>query len=778
MKNSLQITTLLAAGFLMAAPLVNAQPAPIGLGTSNCAITSTSAKGGQISVGVQGRDTVDSSRFTEYREVPKGVSVPCFNLFSKTDKLDFTLFGYNVSQDDQRYKGWFKTNAFDLIFDYNSIVHHMGNDAHTIQTELSQGVWGISDTLQQAIGTTTNATPTTGRIVTFYDTLLNPSFASAGSVDITALRQRGTATFDLSKKLPFNLSFTYMRELKSGYRGEEGGALFSAVSPVIEIPSPLNELTQDIGVRVAKNFDKGNLHASFARNLYNNRAETLTVDNPFQWFDQPFVSTPAPAVGGGSRARWITAPDNEASTGNLGFLLKFAKQTRISGDLSMGRWTQNAPFYPYTINSAVRTPAGVQADSLSALQRPSLDGKIDTQTINLTFSSRPAEHLALRASYRAYDLTNKTNRFVITGDMSTTPDRDWTVVTPSASDPYGHATANVYDHKTKKFTASAAYDIGDLTIEGQARIGRLERTSREAAKGDDNGYAISALYHAKDWLSFRGTYDDAKRTAEGETLYGFQMDEAERTTKRTTLDVEFSLPKGVDLSFAYALRDVQYPNRPDRIPVTSGAPTPGGQPFPNTPSGLLEAKYDSYTAEIAYAPNEKVELGAYYTYEKDRTTNQWSTTTGLALNNLLNYAGTDKTDTFGANAMFQLKPEVWTLSFNAMRQKVDGLMDITAREAGSFYTPGRTTLIPAGQGGAADINDWDDTLLTTVNAQLDYVVAKDWTVSAGYWYEKYEFKDAYQVGSQLMPQSIILALKSNDANYNSNVVYGKLTYRF
>ena len=778
MKNSLQITTLLAVGFVMAAPLVAAQPAPIGLGTSNCAITSTNAKGGQISVGVQGRDTVDSSRFTEYREVPKGVSVPCFNLFSKTDKLDFTLFGYNVSQDDQRYKGWFKTNAFDLIFDYNSIVHHMGNDAHTIQTELSQGVWGISDTLQQAIGTTTNATPTTGRIVTFYDTLLNPSFASAGSVDITALRQRGSATFDLSKKLPFNLSFTYMRELKSGYRGEEGGALFSAVSPVIEIPSPLNELTQDIGVRVAKNFDKGNLHASFARNLYNNRAETLTVDNPFQWFDQPFVSTPAPAVGGGSRARWITAPDNEASTGNLGFLLKFAKQTRISGDLSMGRWTQNAPFYPYTINSAVRTPAGVQADSLSALQRPSLDGKIDTQTINLTFSSRPAEHLALRASYRAYDLTNKTNRFVITGDMSTTPDRDWTVVTPSASDPYGHATANVYDHKTKKFTASAAYDIGDLTIEGQARIGRLERTSREAAKGDDNGYAISALYHAKDWLSFRGTYDDAKRTAEGETLYGFQMDEAERTTKRTTLDVEFSLPKGVDLSFAYALRDVQYPNRPDRIPVTSGAPTPGGQPFPNTPSGLLEAKYDSYTAEIAYAPNEKVELGAYYTYEKDRTTNQWSTTTGLALNNLLNYAGTDKTDTFGANAMFQLKPEVWTLSFNAMRQKVDGLMDITAREAGSFYTPGRTTLIPAGQGGAADINDWDDTLLTTVNAQLDYVVAKDWTVSAGYWYEKYEFKDAYQVGSQLMPQSIILALKSNDSNYNSNVVYGKLTYRF
>ena len=186
----------------------------------------------------------------------------------------------------------------------------------------------------------------------------------------------------------------------------------------------------------------------------------------------------------------------------------------------------------------------------------------------------------------------------------------------------------------------------------------------------------------------------------------------------------------------------------------------------------------SYTAEASYAPSEKLSLGAYYTYEKDRTTNQWSTTSGVALNNLLNYAGSDKTDTFGANAMLQLKPEVWTLSLSAMRQKVDGLMDITAREAGSFYAPGRTTLIPLGQGGAADILDWDDTRLTTVTAQLDYNVATDWTISAGYWYEKYDFKDAYQAGATQMPQAIILVLKSNDGPYEANVAYAKVTYRF
>src|SRR5689334_603940 len=111
MKRTLMVSSSLVV--LMAAPHAVAQNAPAGLGTSNCAINSVESKGGQLSVGLLGRGDVDSSKFQEYKEVPKGVSVPCFNLFSKTDKLDFRLFGYNVSQDDQRYLGWFKTNAFD-----------------------------------------------------------------------------------------------------------------------------------------------------------------------------------------------------------------------------------------------------------------------------------------------------------------------------------------------------------------------------------------------------------------------------------------------------------------------------------------------------------------------------------------------------------------------------------------------------------------------------------------------------------------------------------------
>lgn len=765
MKRAL-IGTALPMVFSVAASVAIAQEAPAG------------RSGGQVSVGAVGTEDVGSSKFSEYRDIRNTAVVPYFRLFSSGDWGEANLLGYNVRQDDQRFNGWLRTSAVDLTFDYNQIPHNMGNEGHTILSEVSPGVWRASDTLQRSLGGTVDATPAAGRTVPFYDTLLGPTFASAGLVDISSTRKRGTVALELGKKLPFDLTLTYMRELKSGYRGDEGGGVYSAINSVIEVPSPLNEITQDFGVRAARNFKQGNVHASFTRNLYNNRAETLTVDNPFQGSDAAYVATPAPARGGGTAARWILAPDNEASMGNVGFMFKFARQTRVTGDLSLARWTQNAPFYPYTINSAIRTPGGARADDVSALPQRSLNGKIDTTTVNLTFSSRPVENLALRAQFRRYDLANKTDRFVITGDVGGSPDRSWSVVTPSADAPFGHATANVYDTTSTRFTASASYDFGPLTLEAQGRTAELERTSREATSGTDRGVAVTALVHASDWLGFRGTYDRARRTAEGHTYYGFQSDEAERRTERIGVDVELTPHEKLEMTFGYFRRDVEYPDRPDRMAMSQGQPVAGAQPIPGTPSGLLFAKYDSFTTELTFIPSARAELSAYYTYEKDRTTNQFATTTGVNLNNLLNYAGRDETNTFGVNGAFQLKPDVWKLSVNAMRQKVDGLMDITAREAGSFYNPGRTTLIPAGQGGAQDIVDWDDTLLTTVAAQLDYAAAAAWTLSAGYVYEKYDFKDAFTSGDLLMPQAMLIFLKPDRGAYDASVFYARVSYQF
>ena len=101
----------------------------------------------------------------------------------------------------------------------------------------------------------------------------------------------------------------------------------------------------------------------------------------------------------------------------VGFLLKFARQTRITGDLAFGSWTQNAQFLPYTINSVILTPAGTPANSVASLQASSLNGKIDTTNVNVGFVSRPVTGLGIRLRYRNYDLTNKTTPIVWTGTV-------------------------------------------------------------------------------------------------------------------------------------------------------------------------------------------------------------------------------------------------------------------------------------------------------------------------------------------------------------------------
>ncbi|MCX6538290.1 MAG: MtrB/PioB family outer membrane beta-barrel protein [Acidobacteria bacterium] len=754
MKRTMIIAAFFAMGLLVANSFAAAQDAP------------PTTSGGQVTLGLLGAGDISSSKFQEYREVPKGVSIPFMNLFSKSSTLDFNLVGYNVRQGDQRYMGWANLSWMDVAFDYNQIPHNMGNNAHMIWSETAPGVWSMSPTLRKTLADASELVPSASRTYDFYNALLTPTFNDANLIDLSSLRKRGDAEFDVSKALPFDLKFTYMREVKSGTRGQGGGDILGVVAPVVDVPEPLNDLIQDFGVRAAYNFNNkmGNVHAAFNRNLYNNRAETLVLDNPFRPADVVYTTTSVP--GGPGSVRFTTAPDNEASTFTTGVLLKFAHQTRLTGDVAMASWTQNAQFYPYTINSVVLTPAGARADSTSSLQQQSFNGKINTTTLNFGFSSRPVEGLGLRMRYRSYELKNKTNRFVITGDLSPTPDRSWGAAdAPSVDAPYGHPTALNYDTKSDRFDASVSYDVKALTLEGAYRYAKLTRTYREAASGKDNGYSFSALFHASDWLGFRGTYDELKRTASDypSTTIGLMADEAERKTKRTGVDIELTPMDSLSFTFAYFRKNDDYPNRPGRVAGNL-----------DTTSGLLFAKYDTYTGEFEFTPNERVELSAYYTYEKNLQTNRWTTLTNGAINNSLRYDGSDKTNTFGLNAVFHFVPEKWTCTLMARHQKVDGLMGVTANPSGSFYTSRATANPP----GPQAITDWDDTELTTIGAQLDYAVAKAWTLGAGYMYEKYDYADAYTSGTTLMPFSVSVFMKADSGPYKANVVYTKLTVRF
>jgi hypothetical protein len=789
MTHAKKISAFVAMGFLMAVSTATAQQK-----------ASTITSGGEITYRTMTTDQGEfgpngslSSKWSEYRSLPNGASISSLNLWSSGGKIDFNLTGRNIQQKDQQFLGAVNALGMNLKFNWNDIPHEMGSGARTIFTNTTPGVWTMSSTLRQALQTAVDqpgsgASSTTNfiRFLPYYQQLLTPTFATADLFDLNGQRRTGNAELSLGKHLPVDVTLIYRNEAKKGYRGQAGINENFRISPALQVGQPLDEVTNDFGLRFAKKFDMGNAYVTINRNMYHNRIQRLIIDYPFQAVDAPAVvaqtasATAVGATGGPSSEQAVMAPDNSANTLAAGFQWKFPKQTRINAGFSLSERAQDAAFYGYTAYSLARTPTGT---ALPAMPQNSLNGKTNATSYNVSFSSRPIEGLDVRAQYRVYDLTDKTSRFVIPGiflggGASATGPTGWSA-SNTANGAQGFATADIYDTKSARLSATASYEFKDLTVEGQVHNTKLERTNREAEKGTDNGMAVTALYRFNDWVGFRGTYDKNTRTAEGTTIYGFQADEAPLSNTRIGGDLELSLSHGLELSAGYIKRKVDYTDRPNRCSVVSGAcaaTTVVVTPVPNSPSGLLGTSYDSYTGQIDWTMNDRVTLGAYMTYEKDAQTNQWSSNPSSATYNLVNYAGTDKTNTYGGHATVQLIPDKATLMFNGMSQKVDGFMGITAPNALGSFNTARAGFTPP---GAANVPDWDSSIIHTISAQFDYTLTKAWALGLGYMFEKYDYKDPYTVlNNELLPVSTVIFMKPNDGMYSANLVYGKMTFKF
>ena len=80
---------------------------------------------------------------------------------------------------------------------------------------------------------------------------------------------------------------------------------------------------------------------------------------------------------------------------------------------------------------------------------------------------------------------------------------------------------------------------------------------------------------------------------------------------RIGFDVELTPSDKFDVTFTYFRRNVDYPNRPDR---GAAARWPARA---DPRHACSRAKYDTFTVDVGFRPNAKVELDAFYTYEKD-----------------------------------------------------------------------------------------------------------------------------------------------------------------
>jgi MtrB/PioB family decaheme-associated outer membrane protein len=728
----------------------------------------------RIDFGVSGVETdTNSSRFREYRAVPTGIVLP-FVRFAGDKSFRYDVVGENVLQRDARYRALLEPGSFGISAEYQKIPHNFGNDGHTLLEESSPGVFTMSDTLQQTFQDAIKKQYDTNRAginFAFLNALVTPSLTSAANFDLSLLRERGRVDVRLTRDKPYDIRLSYFQEKRRGSRAS--GTAFG-FSSVIETPEPIDYTTRDFGASAEWKQSWGLLRGSFRYNDFSNRFATQSFDNPFRAVDSTDASAyTAPgsgSIGGAKVGRVSLPPDNKSVTGSAGFVAKFGGNSRLSADASLGQWTQNEDFMPFTTNTAITTP--FNASDVSTLPARSLDGKIKVFSLSSSLTSRPAQHLNLVARFRRYDLSNETPRIEF-DEGYVRFDAVFEDI-PRISVPYGYTTDAV--------TLSASYNFGDVSVEGGYKIDRWDRTFRETEKTTQNvGYARVDV-RASDWLVLRGTAEKGSRSFDGLEIErsedaSFLSPGAPANLLAVAADVRQTdgsplCPPGTVCNLRYDQSEKDIDRYGASLELSPGGKTTitvsylkGKDDYTKSLFGLTKAENESITGEVDYTPTERFNVFAFYTRE-NISTFQRGRQSGATVSNDPRADWTadiqDKVDSFGGGTTLGLVKDKVDLRLYANYQKVDGNNDL-------FSPPGGTPDVAFG------IPLFDDTKIYTFSGELGYKVTKTLTLGLGGWYEKYTLQDSNTVGlKNYVPGSFFLA--ADDSDYKAQVLYVRASY--
>lgn len=373
-----------------------------------------------------------TSKFNEYGDLKNNFFIRNFQLnmddvFGTPNYLRVQT--ENTLYRDQSYLVTFgQYNRFKLQFRFNEIPHTYTNTARTLLSETSPGVYTISPAIRNSLriaSSTGTAAQIANSLPSFIATQIVPGLQPLVP-SITRSAGTGSAAFDVTPDL--NLSFLFSREKVFGKRpigllmnsspsasaSGSPGTVPNVQSPGVgvEVPEPIYYFNNT--VKAGTDYGKKNwgIQLGYHGSIFQSEIKHLIVDNPFATADVPVQLIPpgngctpsAPAVNCAvaavpSRARMDLYPDNQAHYLNFASAFDLNRYVRVVGTVNPGWLRQDAPFLPYTINSAIT--------GLTPLPRPSLEGSKQTLSMNWTAITQ-VRGVQLAAKYRHYDYNNNT----------------------------------------------------------------------------------------------------------------------------------------------------------------------------------------------------------------------------------------------------------------------------------------------------------------------------------------------------------------------------------
>lgn len=400
---------------------------------------------------------------------------------------------------------------------------------------------------------------------------------------------------------------------------------------------------------------------------------------------------------------------------------------------------KGAVFLPFNSKfslNAATARAKSDADGNTILGIDDFRGKVDTDNIDLVLTSNPVSFLDGRLFYKYYDRDNKSED--VEANLS------W-------------------------INRSYGGELGfRLPAHLRLTLGyKYKKTSYEdrfdANRRKDDVYSADLAWSGLDFATVRAGYERLHRTLdrsgtaadeEGDTIWRFDVAPADRDTFKISVDL-FPI-EDLSLSIGYKYKKTDYEDR-SLADATEGL-------------GLRELKTDEVFVDASYAFMKRVQVYGYFDYEKTRSI-QFGHSNPLNLD-ADNWKASlrDKSFDYGIGTDINAIPKKLTLKLQYDYIRSNGDADFTYLEPAVFPVGANNSNI--------DITNWDDYRESAFSARAVYEVMKSLTVTAGYIYERFRLSDIQLEAYEYIVGSSRLTGAYKDPNYNANVVFLALTYKF
>src|ERR1700687_204955 len=367
----------------------------------------------------------DEARFRRYRDMRNGATLDVFRYAGETDSRAFKVQADHVGYRDQRYSASYNNfGKLKVSFEWNQIPLFYSQDTATLYTSASPGVLRIDDTIRRGIqnGATT----------------LAATVAQARTFDLRDRRNvlNLKLTYSATQNLDWHLSIR--NTTKSGNQPWAGTFGFG---DAVELAVPLDRRTTELGTALEWASSRGMARLGYDGSFFRNNISTLTWDNPLRLTDSP--------TAGPSQGRMALWPNSNMNAASATGMLSLPWRSRAAAYISVGKWSQNDPLIPFTINSAL--PA-------IPLDRATADAQARVTAMTYSFTSRPASALWVSARYRSYDFDNRTRVVHVANTVSY--DTTAAVFARGATSPYS-ITRRTFDADASLTpTTYAAFRVG------------------------------------------------------------------------------------------------------------------------------------------------------------------------------------------------------------------------------------------------------------------------------------------------------------------------------